>query len=154
VHRLILLIGLSCLFCVPALAQTATPATPTIAPMVMEAPLRGIVTVGGGDGCFNSSIGQVDYVNLGAEVIILRGNMIIGRGQVIRLNRLDSVVKLFPEFGAARVLTGDTVLVRYNPPAAVECDLPLGEDFMEPDKDIVAVFTLAVIYGIAEAIFD
>jgi hypothetical protein len=112
--RLVLLTAAVLFFSSLAFAVEAT-VSPKIDPMVLEAPLRGAVTLIGEDRLFNINLGTNEQIHPDAELLILRDGFVLGRAKVLRVNGVDAVAQLKKDSRSVRLVSGDTVLVQYNP---------------------------------------
>lgn len=138
---------------------------------VAPQPLRGLVTITAPYGQFYTNIGARERLCSGAEILLVRGGVAIARAQILKVNGLDSIAQLAPEFPAVIPQTGDVVVVQVNPmrptvghrtppdywgTAPRNCrppELPA----MEPDmsfRDIEPFYTLVVIAGIVDIFVD
>lgn len=140
-RSLLLLSGLLLVLSLPVISQT-------IGPAYTQPPLVGIVTFMEPHGQFYMNIGDVDQLYRCASVLIVREGEVIGKAQVIRVNRLDSIGQLLPEYQGLRLEAGDYTVITDNPiPATPPTDWP----YMEPDDSQQAgefLVILAAIYAI------
>lgn len=81
----------------------------------LEPPVRGIVTITASYGQFYTNLGAKERLCPGAELLILRPGGLLARARVLKVNMLDSIAQLAPEFSAVIPQAGDAVAVQFNP---------------------------------------
>ena len=91
------------------------PSAAAIAPMVIVRPLRGIVTLVEPYGQFYTNVGAKESLCNGAEILVVRGGAVVAHAQVIKVNVLDSIAELLPEYRMLLPESGDVVVVQCNP---------------------------------------
>lgn len=141
------------------------------APVVAPQPLRGMVTVVAPYGQFYTNLGARERLCAGAEILLVRGGAVIARAQILKVNQLDSIAQLAPEYPAVIPQTGDVVVVQVNPLqptvgrrtppdywGAVPRDCKPPElPAIEPDmdfRDLELTYTLAAIAILIDVLTD
>ena len=161
-HRVILVCALLAACLGAAVAQVTA-----VAPQ----PLRGIVTVTAPYGQFYTNIGARERLCAGAEILLVRGGVVIARARILKVNQLDSIAQLAPEFPAVIPQTGDVVVVQVNPQRPTVRRLtppdywgtvprncrPPELPAIEPDmdfRDLELTYTLAAIAILVDVVTD
>ena len=83
--------------------------------MVVAPPQQGVVTVVATYGQFYTNVGARENLCAGAEMLLVRGGNVIARARVIKVNILDSIAELLPEYRVLVPEAGDVVIVQSNP---------------------------------------
>lgn len=150
----ILLLAICLLIAIPVFAATNAPAAPTTAPaMDMQPPLRGCVTVQETRGQFYIDLGSRDQLYKGSEVLVLRGNYVLGRAKIVKVDELDSIAQLLPESNKARILAGDAVVVQFNPvPAKFSNRMPDSEPNLS-QREAETLATVVILGALADVLF-
>ncbi|MHB0936723.1 MAG: hypothetical protein ACYC6A_10070 [Armatimonadota bacterium] len=139
--------------------------------VVAPQPLRGIVTVTAPYGQFYTNLGARERLCAGAEILLVRGGVAIARARILKVNQLDSIAQLAPEFPAVIPQTGDVAVVQVNPQRPTVGRLtppdywgtvprncrPPELPAIEPDmdfRDLELTYTLAAIAILVDVVTD
>jgi len=107
---------LMCACCLLLTGIACAQAPPSVVPsIVIMPPQQGIVTIVATYGQFYTNLSAKERLCPGAELLVIRQGVPIGRAQVLKVNMLSSIAQLLPEYRAVVPQAGDAVVVRYNP---------------------------------------
>lgn len=88
----------------------------TLVPMSATPPICGTVTIIATCGQFYTNLGKREQLCNGADMLVVRYGIVIGRARVLKVNEMDSIAVLLPEYTSVMPISGDSVVVQYNQP--------------------------------------